>query len=170
MPLLRPPPLVLVPPVFSNVPALLKVGVLPPSKAIGVSTVWFQVAPARLLKIDPFSIRKSTPDQVAVFLLFIVLVSRNGSPEMVMPSLASVIPVPLSVPPDHVSSPVIVRVSVPVNVPALWVSVLTETALPVEKFSVPEVIVSGPVAVTVAGEVKLDRKSTRLNSSHLGIS
>jgi hypothetical protein len=73
---------------------------------------------------------------------------------MVMPPLAFVIPVPLSVPPDHVSSPVTVRVSVPVNVPALWVSVLTETALPVEKFSVPAVIVSGPVAVTVAGEVK----------------
>src|ERR1039458_317313 len=44
MPLLTPPPLVLVPPVFSNVPALLNVGGVPPSKAIGVSAVWFRSA------------------------------------------------------------------------------------------------------------------------------
>ena len=163
--LVTPPPLVLVPPVFSNVPALLNVGGLPPSKAICVSTVWFHVAPARLLKIDPFSIRNSMPDQVAVALLFNVRVSRNGSPERAMPPLAFVIPVPLSVPPDHVSIPVIVRVPVPDNVPELSSSVVTELApfsvrVPPLTFRSANVavplMVSGPeVKDNVAPEVRL---------------
>src|SRR5580658_1686724 len=45
---LTPPPLVLVPPVFSNVPALLKIGTVPPSNWSRLSFSWFHVAPLRL--------------------------------------------------------------------------------------------------------------------------
>src|SRR5208283_5838259 len=149
-----PPPLTPVPDVFSNVPALLKVGAVPPSNSICVSASWFQVAPALLLITDPFSIRTAEPVQVAVPTLFRVRVSRNGSPEIVIPPLAFVTPLPLSVPPDQVSVPLTVTVSLPVSVPPLCVSVVVEIVLPVEKFSVPELIVSGPVLVTVTGETK----------------
>src|SRR5580704_6782949 len=110
------------------------------------------MAPFGLLNVDPFSIRKSAPDQVAVPVLVTVRVSRNGSPVIVIPPLAVVDPVPLSVPPDHVTSPVTVSASLPVSVPALCVRVVVVTALPVERFNVPEVIVIAPKLV--AGMVK----------------
>ena len=79
-----------------------------------------------LLKTEPFSIRNSDPFQVAVFALFIVRVSRNGSPLIVIPPLALVTPVPLSVPPDQVSRPLTVNVPVPFSVPLLCSTVVVE--------------------------------------------
>jgi len=54
----------------------------------------------------------------------------------------------------HVSSPLIFTVSVPPRVPLPSASVVIAIALPVEKFSVPPVIVTGPALVTTPGAVK----------------
>src|SRR5215469_3053212 len=98
--------------------------------------------------------KNAVPFHVAVLVLLMVRVSRNGSPEIVIPPFAFVTPPPLSVPPDHVIPPVTVNVSLPVSVPVLWVTEFVVIAFPVEKVNVPPLSARAPVLVTVAGDVK----------------
>ena len=86
----------------------------------------------------------------------------------VMPPVATVVPcepvgatqAPLvtvvhMLPPDHVDAPLIVTLSVPARLPPLKARVGAAMGVPVEKFAVPLLIVSGPMLVTAAGVRKL---------------
>ena len=87
---------VVVPPVFSNVPALLNATATPPPKAIVLSFAKFQTPlVAVLLTIAPFwrFIPPAVPDQVVVPLLFSVRKAKTGLAEFLklIPAFALVV-------------------------------------------------------------------------------
>src|SRR4029077_12980483 len=114
----------LVPPVISNVPALLNAGAAPPLLKMPFPAPFtkFQMAPVRLFNTAPFCRNREPPPvgfpNVVVPEAFNVRVSKNMVAfRMLMLPFAFVIPVPLIVPPDQVINPSRSTSPVPAKVP-----------------------------------------------------
>src|SRR5215467_12766263 len=126
-----------VPPVFSNVPALLITGVVPPLFWMNPLFTMFHVAPDFTFSVAPFSIANVgafvVVPKVLVAPTFTVRVSRVGNAGgMLMPPLALVMPLPLIVALDQVVRPVTVSVSGPVSIPPFNVSAAIVLVRPVD--------------------------------------
>src|SRR5215472_497778 len=168
-----------VPVVFSNVPALLITGIVPPLFEIDPSFTIFHTAPACTFSVPPFSINIEGADDVPNVLVppaFTVRVSRKGEPDTTLiPPLALVTPLPLIVALLQVVSPVTVSVVVPVSVPPFNVRLAIVLVCPVDsvtvplstsiaalifapllKFTVPPLITAVPTPVTFVPEFKSD--------------
>src|SRR4029077_1506813 len=149
----------LVPPVISNVPALLNAGATPPllKMPFPAPFTMFQVAPAKLFNTAPFCRNRLLPPvvfpNVVVPEAFSVRVSRNTLPfGMLIPPCVLVVPVPVQDPPFHVNSVAKLMIPVLVIVPAMKFVVADDIVSVPEpkfivaplKFTVPEPLI-GPL-------------------------